>query len=154
MGTVSLPLFGAFPWNLSAARGLRLNLFGKSHIVGWKSYVKACLSSSSKYSFCLSTLPKNLNYQIKSRYFSMLGRCLIFMLSITIEMKWYMIGGTRALGPAVIPRSHRWSLPEQPRMENGPRAFAILLIAFILLMQKKLIQSFSKYLPPTCQVFF
>lgn len=29
MGTVSLPLFGAFPWNLSAARGLRWNIFQK-----------------------------------------------------------------------------------------------------------------------------
>lgn len=27
MGTVSLPLFCVFPWNLPAARGLRLNIF-------------------------------------------------------------------------------------------------------------------------------
>lgn len=44
---------------------------------------------------------------------------------------------SRALDSAIIPGSHRWLLPEQSRVEKGPKAFAIFLLqhsAFILLI--------------------
>lgn len=60
----------------------------------------------------------------------------MFMLPVTTEMKEYLCvtGGARAVGPTFNPGSHRWLLPEQPRMGKGPKTFAIFLIAFILLI--------------------
>lgn len=59
----------------------------------------------------------------------MVGKYLMFIFPIPLnEVVCVCVTGSRALDPAVTPGSHRWLLPEQSRVEKGPKAFAIFLL--------------------------